>query len=241
MGHAHRVLSLGLKRAVENGTLARNVAAIRKPPAVEDTELEILEPEQLAAVLAALADHPYMHPLACLAAATGARRGELLALEWKDVSFDRAVLRIERSVEETKAGLRIKSPKTRRGRRNVSLPAETVAMLREHLTRQRELRLQLGQGGQPVLVFSTVEGAMLSPNNVTRAWGRALRCRGLPPVGFHSLRHSHASALIRAGVDILIVSRRLGHAKASITLDTYGHLFEGADAAAAKAIGEALK
>ena len=80
-----------------------------------------------------------------------------------------------------------------------------------------------------------------APNNVTRAWGRALRCRGLPPVGFHSLRHSHASALIRAGVDILIVRRRLGHAKANITLDTYGHLFEGADAAAAKAIGEALK
>ena len=101
VGHAHRVLSLCLKRACENGTLARNVASIRKPPAVEDTELEILEPKQLAAVLEALVDHPYLHPLACLAAATGARRGELLALEWKDISLERATLRIERSVEET--------------------------------------------------------------------------------------------------------------------------------------------
>ena len=63
----------------------------------------------------------------------------------------------------------------------------------------------------------------------------------LPPVGFHALRHSHASALIRAGVDILTVSRRLGHAKAHITLDTYGHLVEGADADAAKAIEGVLK
>ena len=76
---------------------------------------------------------------------------------------------------------------------------------------------------------------------MTRVWARALRCRGLPPVGFHSLRHSHASALIRGGVDILTISRRLGHAKASITLDTYGHLIEGADADAAKAIGGMLK
>ena len=117
--HAHRVLSLCLKCAVENGTLARNVATVRKPPKVEDTELGILEPDQLTAVLAALADHPYLGPLATLAAATGARRGELLALEWKDISLDRGTLRIERSVEETSAGLRIKSPKTKRGRRNI--------------------------------------------------------------------------------------------------------------------------
>jgi len=60
-------------------------------------------------------------------------------------------------------------------------------------------------------------------------------------VNFHSLRHAHASALIRAGVDVLTVSRRLGHSKSSITLDVYGHLVEGADAAAAKAIGEVLR
>ena len=239
--HAHRVLSLCLKRAAENGTLARNVAGVRKPPTVEDTELEILEPGKVLAVLEALRDHPYLHPIACLAAATGMRRGELLALRWDDVDLERGVLRVERSVEETKAGLRIKPPKTKRGRRNIGFSTDTVAMLRDHRKKQIELRLQTGLGGQPALVFSDIEGQMLSPNNVTRAWGRALRARGLPPVGFHSLRHSHASALIRAGVDILTVSRRLGHAKAHITLDTYGHLVEGADAAAVKAIEGILK
>ena len=70
---------------------------------------------------------------------------------------------------------------------------------------------------------------------------KAYHYQGLPRVGFHSLRHSHGRALIRAGVDILTISRRLGHRKASITLDTYGHLIEGADEAAARVIEGVLK
>jgi integrase len=131
--------------------------------------------------------------------------------------------------------LRLKPPKTKRGRRNVSLPLEAVATLRAHRKRQIELRLALGQGGQPTLVFSTIEGGLLSPDNLSRDWRRLCNAKNLPRLGFHALRHTHASMLIRGGVDILTISRRLGHAKASVTLDTYGHLIEGADAAAAKA------
>jgi integrase len=240
IGHAHRVLALVLKRAVENGTLARNVAAIRKPPKVEQQEIEILSADEVAAVLDGLAGHA-LHPIASLALASGMRRGELLASEWSDIDLDRGVLRVERSVEETKAGLRVKPPKTKRGRRNITLPPEAVAMLRAHRKRQIELRLALGQGGQPSLVFSTIEGDLLSPDNLSRDWPRVCNAKQLPTVGFHSLRHTHVSMLIRAGVDILTISRRLGHSKASVTLDTYGHLIEGADAAAAKAIEGILK
>ena len=93
--------------------------------------------------------------------ATGMRRGELLALQWGDIDLDRGVLRVERSVEETKAGgLRLKSPKTKRGRRNIGLPVEAVAMLRAHKVKQLELRLLLGLGNivADTLVFSTLEG-----------------------------------------------------------------------------------
>ena len=110
VGHAHRVLSLALKRAVENGTVTRNVAAIRRPPAAQETEIEILTPDQIAAVLEALKGHT-LHAIASLALATGLRRGELLALEWANVDLDRAVLRVEHSLEETRAGLRIKEPR----------------------------------------------------------------------------------------------------------------------------------
>ena len=243
VGHAHRLLGLVLKRAVENGTIARNVAAIRKPPAVEESELDILAPEQIASVLDALKDHA-LHPLISLALATGMRPGELLALQWGDIDLDRGTLRIERSVEETRAGgLRLKAPKTKRGRRGITLPAEAVAVLRAHKVNLLQLRLVLGLGNitAETLVFSSSEGKLLSPNNVTRAWHRACRAKGLPAVSFQSLRHAHASALIRSHVDVLTVSRRLGHSKPHVTLDVYGHLIEGADAAAAKAIDEVLK
>jgi integrase len=238
--NAHKLLSSVLERGITNGALARNVAAIRKPPAAEASEIEILTPEQITAVLDALKGHT-LHPVVSLALATGMRRGELLALQWPDIDLSAATLRVERSLEETKAGLRIKPPKTKRGRRNLTLAPDAVAMLREHKIEQMELRLALGQGGQPTLVFSTIEGEHLKPSSVSRNWRALCEAKKLPRVQFHSLRHTHVSMLIRAGVDILTISRRIGHAQAAVTLDIYGHLIEGADAAAARAIDGILK
>ena len=107
-------------------------------------------------------------------------------------------------------------------------------MLEAHRKRGIETRLSIGQGGRPELIFGTLEDALQSPNNVTRAWHRALKVAGLPTVSFHSLRHYHASKLLRGGMDVMGVSRRLGHAKPSITLNVYGHVIEGADDAATK-------
>ena len=238
VGHAHRLLARVLGYAVENGTMARNVAAIRKPPKVEEREIEILTAGQIAEVRAKLVGHSTLAPIVELALATGMRRGELLGLQWSDVDLDAGTLRVERSVEETRAGLRLKPPKTRRGRRSIGLGEGALAMLRAHRVRQMELRLAIGAGAikPATLLFSTIEGELLRPRNVTKAWSRAV-----PDKPFHSLRHTHASMLIRAGVDILTISRRLGHSKAAVTLDTYGHLIEGADAAAAAAIEGVLK
>jgi integrase len=237
VGHAHRLLRLMLQCAVKNGTLARNVASVHAPPKVDQTEIEILSAEQIAEVLTKLEGHG-LYPIAALALATGMRRGELLGLQWGDIDLDGATLGVERSVEETKSGLRVKSPKTKRGRRNVTLPADAVALLRAYKVKQLELRLVLGHGSikPETLVFSTLEGGLLSPDNLSRDWRRISASRKLPRVSFHALRHTHASMLIGKGVDILTISRRLGHSKPSVTLDTYGHLIKGTDAAAAKAI-----
>lgn len=241
IGHAHRVLRLVLQCAVKNGTLTRNVATVHLPPKVEDREIEILSADQIREMLAKLEGHA-LHPIAVLAIATGMRRGELLGLQWGDIDLDNGTLRIERSIEETKAGLRVKPPKTKRGRRNITLPLDAVAMLRAHKVAMLELRLRLGIAAikPESWVFSTVEGGLLSPDNLSRDWRRVSGARKLPQVSFHGLRHTHASVLIGKGVDILTISRRLGHYKPSVTLDTYGHLIEGTDAAAAIAIAGVL-
>jgi integrase len=242
VGHAHRLLASVLKYAVENGTIARNAAATRKPPVVETVEIAILTANQISEIRAKLAKHTLL-PIVELALATGMRRGELCGLQWGDVDLDRDTLRVERSVEETRAGLRLKPPKTKRGRRSISLGEGAITALRGHRLQQMQLRLAIGAGAiQPTTpVFSTIEGELLSPDNLSRDWCRVRTAKKLPPVPFHALRHTHASMLIRAGVDILSISRRLGHSKAAMTLDVYGHLIEGSDAAAARAIEEALK
>jgi len=242
VGHAHRLLRLVLGYAVKNGTLARNVVAIHAPPKVEAPEIEILEPDQIKTVLAALDGHKLL-PIVSLALATGMRRGELLALPWSVIDLDRATLRIERSVEETGAGLRIKEPKSKRGRRTISLSSDAVAMLRAHKVKQLELRLALGMGNitPDTLVFSNIEGGLMSPDNLSADWNRFVKTRDLPRVSFHALRHTHVSMLISQGVDILAISRRIGHSRASTTLDNYGHLMRGSDEAAAKAIEGLLK
>jgi integrase len=239
---AHRVLHRALARAVATEVVSRNVASIIKPPKVEETEVESLTADQIASVLAALKGH-WLQPIAVLALSSGARRGELLALRWTDIDLDTATARIERSLEQTKAGLRFKSPKTKHGRRVIALPPVAVEALPAHRRRQLELRMALGQGKpEPdALVFGTVEGDPIPPNNLSRDWARFVKARKLPAVSFHGLRHSHASALIATGIDALTVSRRIGHASPVVTLKVYSHLFKETDRTAASAIEAALR
>jgi integrase len=242
VGHAHRVLHKALQRAVNNETLVRNVASAIRPPKVEEEEVEILDAKQVALVLHKLKGIP-LYAISALALASGMRRGELLAIRIGDVNFDDASVRVERSLEETAAGLRFKPPKSKHGRRTISLPGTTIAILRAHWRQQLELRMALGLGKpEPnALLFSNPDGSPLSPDNLSRDWRRACRSLGLPMVMFHALRHTHASALIASGQDVVQVSRRLGHGSPVITLRTYGHLFKTVDSAAAAAIDNVLR
>ena len=121
--HAHRVLHRALERCVENETLARNVASVISPPVVEKEEIVILADTEVATALGKLQGHE-LYAIASTALATGMRRGELLAVRWTDCDLDRASMSVKRSLEETKAGLRFKPPKSKRGKRTISLPPE---------------------------------------------------------------------------------------------------------------------
>ena len=146
-------------------------------------------------------------------------------------------LTIERSLEQTAAyGIRVKGPKTKHGRRTISLPGHLVAELRNHWRAQQEQRLGMGLGkaSDSAPVFSGADGGHLSPDAITKAWRVAMAAIGISRVTLHSLRHTHASMLIASGVDILTISRRLGHGSPTITLGVYGHLIHGGDDRAAQ-------
>jgi integrase len=238
VGHAHRVLHRAIQRLVEVGDiLSRNVASGIKLPKVEQDEIEILTRDQIGTVLDRLADHP-LYAIAATALATGMRRGEILALSRGALDLDRGLLRVERSLEETKAGLRFKKTKSRDGRGTLTIPGHLVEILRAQLLAQLELRMKLGMGrpGPTDLVFSRVDGAPYAPDTLSRDWWRVTISRELPRVSFHALRHTHASALIAAKMDIVAISKRLGHSSPAVTLKIYAHLFDPTDQAAADAI-----
>ena len=211
------------------------------PPKPQETEIEILNNGELARLLQE-ARPTRSFPAILLAATTGMRRGEVLAVRWRDLDLDDAVLTVNQAVEETKAGVRLKSPKTKRSRRNITLPALTVEELRRHKVRQLEERMKLGLGrDHDGLVFTDLEGGLVRSRNLTKEFGRIVKRTGLRPVTFHGLRHSHITTLLDEGVNPKVVSERAGHASVAITLQIYGHVIPNMQADAAARVDAALR
>jgi integrase len=175
---------------------------------------------------------------------TGMRLSEVLALRWNRVDLDGKVIEVREALEQTKAhGIQFKPPKSKTGRRDITLPDILVDVLREYRKATLELRMQLGAGRLPddALLFTDIDGQPLPPNTISAMWHYFAEAIGLPDVTFHALRHTHASQLIDAGVDIVTISRRLGHAKPDITLRVYAHLFRKDDTKAAAAINATFR
>jgi integrase len=240
IGHAHRVLHQALGDAESDGLVVKNVCRLRKAPKVAEREIAIVQ-DVPAFIAKTRGSRLYVHAL--LALVGGLRLGEVLALRDRHVDLDRKVLHVREAIEDTKAhGIRIKSPKTRAGRRDITLPDVAVAALSEHRRQLLETRMKLGAGKLPddALLFTTLDGRPLRPGNVSSDWGQIAASIGMPEISFHALRHTHASQLIASGVDIVTISRRLGHARPSVTLAIYAHMFHTDDRKAAAAINAAL-
>jgi integrase len=231
IGHAHRVLSKALRQAARHDLVAKNVAADEGAPKVDADEVVILTDDQIAELLTKLAGRA-IYSRVIVALFTGVRRGELLALRWSNTDLDAKIIRIREALEETKAhGIRFKRAKTKNGRRDVTMPDIVVDALREHRQRQLKLRMALGLGKLPddALVFSVLDGGPQSPRGLTGDWADVAASVGMADITLHALRHTHASQLIDAGVDVVTISKRLGHASPNITLQIYGHIFRKRD------------
>jgi len=238
--HAHRLLNKAFKEAVRHDLVVRNPMVGERPPKVTSDEIVILTGDEVRAVVAKLAQHP-VYAKALLALFGGLRRSEVLALRWSHIDLDRKTLRVVEALEETAEGLRFKEPKSHAGKREVTLPSVLVDALRDQRKRQAEQRMKLGAGKAPAdaLVFSHLDGGPLSPNGLSHEWSRAAALISVRAT-FHALRHSHISLLIAAGVDVVKISRRVGHTDIAVTLNIYGHLFDAREDKSAEIINAAV-
>src|SRR5262249_43113341 len=147
IGHAHRVLSKALKDAAKNGLVGRNVATLETPPKVADAETVIVR--DVPALVEKLQGSTLRIP-ALLGLLCGMRLGEVLALRWNRVDLDGKVIQVREALEQTRAhGIRFKPPKSRAGRRDVTLPDILVETMQEHRKAVLELRMRLGSGELP--------------------------------------------------------------------------------------------
>jgi integrase len=193
-------------------------------------------PEQLRALLQAASSHR-LSAVFDLAAYTGARRGELLHLRWKDIDTDRGLIHIVGS--RSLAGNEVVEGSTKGGRsRVVSVDATTISVIREHRARQAQDRLRAGPlwVDDADYVFRRENGEPIHPDTPSSLMPKLCLAAGVPRHRFHELRHTHASILLSAGTPAHEVAERLGHADATITLKVYAKVLR----ARANGLGDAF-
>jgi integrase len=155
-------------------------------------------------------------------------------LEWCDLNFSTGALLVTKSLEETQAGLRIKSTKSGEPR-EFSVPASALSVLERHREQQESERALYGQDYQEHnLIFARPDGAYYSPDQMSVRITKFARKAGFPGIGLHSLRHSHASQLLSSGTPIAAVADRLGHKNSGVTLSIYDHALPADVSAAAE-------
>lgn len=221
-----RVLSRALKVAMQRGRVARNVCALVDTPSIQRDEVQPLTADEARRVLVA-ASRQRNSPRWSVALALGLRQGEALGLPWNAIDLDAGTLAVRQALQrQTGKGLVIVRPKSRAGRRVISLPGPLVDALRAHRAAQAEERLAAGSlwRNEHGLVFIQLTGRPVDPSRDYQDWQQLLVAAGVRKPRLHDARHTAASLLLAQGVPARVVMEMLGHSQITLTLGTYSHV-----------------
>jgi integrase len=240
----HSIIRRALTVGTQWGWVTHNVAVVATVPKQKRRRITPPSAGEVVAVLAAAVEEdPEFFVLLRLAAATGARRGELCGLRWRDVDLRNGSIHVHRSIVEVNGKLYEKDTKTEQ-ERTVTIDAGTIAILRAHGEVMADRANMAGRTLKPAaFVFSRAADSStpLRPDLATKGF-RALCDRvGLSKTTrLHDLRHAHATELLDRGIPIKTVQERLGHADATTTMNIYAHAIAATDETAARTIGNVL-
>jgi len=239
----HGVIYSVLAQAVREMIIPYNPAEkATLPPKSRVRPSDSLQPEQVQDMLEALEGEPVdIRTMLTLFIVTGCRRGEIMGLRWEKVDFAAGQLKIDRSLHYLPDRGIFEGDTKTNNTRYIVLPKETVALLRKYRAWQAERRLAVGDQWQDTgYVFTRSNGAALNPNTANQVLNGFCERHGFPHVHPHTFRHTAASILLSNGIDVLTVSKMLGHADTSTTLDIYGHAIEESKRKAAECIAETI-
>ena len=211
-------------------------------PKKPKTQIEFLDDEDAKKLYAALqkTDNIKAKTAIMTLLLTGLRRGELCGLEWDDINLEQGTLTVARSVTTVKGFGKVeKDPKTESSNRTISMPDSLINQLKEYKEWQKELAKNLGDRWVNTgRVFTAEFGDKIHPCNVLAWLKKICEDNNLPPVTLHSLRHTNITLQIMAGVPLVIVSGRAGHARTSTTTDVYSHFLKSSDKEAAQKLNK---
>jgi integrase len=233
----HATLRRAYFIAVRQGYVAMNPVKQVDPPRVPQKELTILDDNQVREFMIAAQGNRH-ETLYFLAITTGIRQGELLGLKWQDVDWATKEIFVQRQLQWVSGeGYTFSPPKTKTGRRKIALGEEAMKRLTGHRKKQDLERLS-NQWQEHDLVFPSTIGTPMGLRNLLRSFKQLLKLARLPDMRFHDLRHTAATLMLMNGIPIIVVSRRLGHSKPSVTLDIYSHYLPGMQVQAAALMDE---
>ena len=222
---AHRLLSRSLKIAMQRGRIARNVCTLVDAPSVAHHEIEPLSVAEARAILETARGRRNGTRWA-IALALGLRQGEALGLQWRDIDLDTPALTVRRALQRQRgAGLVLVEPKSRAGRRTITVPEPMVELLRAQRVAQNAERLHAGSEWHPLdYVFAQRTGLPIDSRADRRDWDQLLQDAEVRPARLHDARHTAATTLLLMGVPARVVMQILGHSQIGLTLGTYSHV-----------------
>lgn len=238
----HSFLSVIFGQAEKEMLISYNPVSRATPPPAEQQEPDYFQPAELARILEALEEEDIKHKtMVHLLIVTGCRRGEILGLKWEKVDFENRQLKIDACLSYLPGTGIYEGPTKTRNNRFIPIPAETAALLRKYRVWQMEQRLMLGEQWHDTgYVFTRANGEPENPYTIGGWLTRFSQRHGLPHIKAHAFRHTFASVLISEGVDVVTVSKMLGHAKTSMTTDIYSHVIEESKRKAAECIADVM-
>jgi integrase len=222
--HFRDTLRCALNVAVRDCVLARNAAALVKPPRGTPRALSVLTQVQARQFLEA-AHGCRLEALFSVAICIGLREAEALGVRWEDVDFQTGTINVRYQLQRINGKLQLTQPKTEKSQRAIPMPAITRSALAAHLVAQREMKEIAGtRWVESGLVFTTGIGTPLDQRNMRRDFYRLVKSSGVPKIRFHDLRHSAATLLLAQGVHMKAVQEILGHSSFNTTANVYAHV-----------------
>lgn len=239
--HYHRLLRKMFNDAVKWQILNDNPVVRVDPPATTKPKAKYYDEEDIDKLMKALEGEPTKYVCAILVTmASGFRLGELMGLQWKHIDFKNNTIEIEQSNQYLPGeGTFTKDPKNENSNRIISIPEPTMRILKIHETNEKEKMLKCGElwkGGdfQNNFIFTQWNGKPMHPGTPSKWFSQFIERKGLKKITFHQLRHTSATMLIHAGLNVRALSARLGHSNTSTTLNIYSHALKSADEVAAE-------